>query len=116
MKFVENEEKLNLEIIAFTSLDVIDARVSKIKNTREMYVGTLYYQMDYRIYGYVTTSNYKFILIYKRDGTDPRESEIRDMFKKIHTSFTAAIINPLYESEATLLSKKFNQAMTSLIK
>ena len=49
------------------------------------------------MYGYVTNTRIKFILIVDSSNTTSlRDNEIRQMFRKLHTVYTQLLSNPFY--------------------
>ncbi|XP_070941208.1 trafficking protein particle complex subunit 2-like protein isoform X3 [Macaca nemestrina] len=83
-----------------TSLDVVDEKISAmgkaLVDQRELYLGLLYPTEDYKVYGYVTNSKVKFVMVVDSSNTALRDNEIRSMFRKLHNSYTDVMCNPFY--------------------
>ncbi|XP_053411068.1 trafficking protein particle complex subunit 2-like protein isoform X5 [Nycticebus coucang] len=48
------------------------------------------------LYGYVTNSKVKFVMVVDSSNTALRDNEIRSMFRKLHNSYTDVMCNPFY--------------------
>lgn len=92
-----------------TSLDVVEEKISpgnkSSGDVRELYLGLLYPTEDYKVYGYVTNTKTKFIVIVETSRTTPRDNEIKQMFHKLHTSYADVICNPFYVPGDQIVSK-----------
>ena len=65
--------------------------------SRDLYLGTLFATEKQKVYGYVTNTRIKFILIVdSSNATSLRDNEIRQMFRKLHTVYTQLLSNPFY--------------------
>ena len=65
--------------------------------SRDLYLGTLFATEKQKVYGYVTNTRIKFILIVDSSNTTSlRDNEIRQMFRKLHTVYTQLLSNPFY--------------------
>ncbi|CAI5487580.1 unnamed protein product [Closterium sp. Naga37s-1] len=108
--FLEADDPLKFHFIVHCSLDVIDERVSTPRRggANEPYLGLLYPTEDYRVYGYVSNTQIKFIIVV--DGLDLRESDIRNFFKRLHSAYVDATSNPFHLSVAAAppTSPQFN--------
>uniref|UniRef100_A0A8B9FFX0 Trafficking protein particle complex subunit 2-like protein n=1 Tax=Amazona collaria TaxID=241587 RepID=A0A8B9FFX0_9PSIT len=71
-----------------TSLDVMDKKISAmgkaLVDQRKLYLGLLYPTEDYKLYGYVTNSKVKFVMVVDSSNTVLRDNEIRSL----HNSYT----------------------------
>ena len=83
-----------------TSLDVVEEKLANTTKTagadnRELYLGALYSSEHQEVFGYVTNTRIKFIIITDTDTT-VRDYEIRQVFRKLHTPYTNIMANPFY--------------------
>ncbi|XP_043455817.1 trafficking protein particle complex subunit 2-like protein isoform X2 [Prionailurus bengalensis] len=94
------ENELKFHYMVHTSLDVVDEKISAmgkaLVDQRELYLGLLYPTEDYKVYGYVTNSKVKFVMVVDSSNTALRDNEIRSMFRKLHNSYTDVMCNPFY--------------------
>ncbi|XP_012868074.1 PREDICTED: trafficking protein particle complex subunit 2-like protein [Dipodomys ordii] len=94
------ENELKFHYMVHTSLDVIEEKISAmgkaLVDQRELYLGLLYPTEDYKVYGYVTNSKVKFVMVVDSSNTALRDNEIRSMFRKLHNSYTDVMCNPFY--------------------
>ncbi|CAN7991347.1 unnamed protein product, partial [Ixodes hexagonus] len=113
-----------------TSLDVVEEKISpgnkSSGDVRELYLGLLYPTEDCKVYGYVTNTKTKFIVIVETSRTTLRDNEIRQvseiqtqclsffngiitfllqMFHKLHTSYADVVCNPFYVPGDQIVSK-----------
>ena len=114
------EPDLKFHYIVHTCLDVIEERTSSLTKTsqdpRELYLGLLYPTEDYKVYGYVTNTKIKFVVIVDSMNTTLRDNDIRMMFRRIHTAYVAMIANPFYTPGEEITSKQFQHSIDSLMK
>jgi len=118
---IKEETKFHFTI--HTSLDVIEEKIASVgksnsvasQDLREFYLGQLYPAEDYRIYGYVTNTKVKFILIVEASNTQLRDNEVRSMFRRLHNAYTDVICNPFYTPGDEIKSKSFDRVVSSMI-
>nr|XP_031530611.1 trafficking protein particle complex subunit 2-like protein isoform X2 [Vicugna pacos] len=100
IRSVPTESELKFHYMVHTSLDVVDEKISAmgkaLVDQRELYLGLLYPTEDYKVYGYVTNSKVKFVMVVDSSNTALRDNEIRSMFRKLHNSYTDVMCNPFY--------------------
>ncbi|WAR12972.1 TPC2L-like protein, partial [Mya arenaria] len=81
IKAASAENELKFYYTVHTSLDVIEEKVNNVgKNAnelRELYLGLLYPTEDYKVYGYVTNTKIKFVIVVESSNTTLRDNEIR---------------------------------------
>ncbi|KAI9145278.1 Sedlin [Paraphysoderma sedebokerense] len=82
-----------------------------------MYLGLLYTLEDFAIYGYLTNTKVKFIIVLTIGDTPIRESEIRTTFRRIHNEYMNLVMNPFFNSDSSSMikSKKFIKAIDSIV-
>ncbi|XP_021462803.1 trafficking protein particle complex subunit 2-like protein isoform X2 [Oncorhynchus mykiss] len=114
---VQNELKFHYTV--HTSLDVVEEKISAVgkamADQRELYLGLLYPTEDYKVYGYVTNSKVKFVIVVDSSNTSLRDNEIRSMFRKLHNSFTDVMCNPFYNPGDTIQSKAFDSIVSAMM-
>uniref|UniRef100_A0A4W5RFZ3 Trafficking protein particle complex subunit 2-like protein n=1 Tax=Hucho hucho TaxID=62062 RepID=A0A4W5RFZ3_9TELE len=114
---IQNELKFHYTV--HTSLDVVEEKISAVgkamADQRELYLGLLYPTEDYKVYGYVTNSKVKFVIVVDSSNTSLRDNEIRSMFRKLHNSFTDVMCNPFYNPGDTIQSKAFDSMVTAMM-
>lgn len=119
----EEENDLKFHYIIHTSLDVVDEKISNVvkgsaptgADVREFYLGLLYPTEDYKVYGYVTNTKIKFVIVVDPSSTQKRDNEIRGMFRKLHTAYTEVVCNPFYVPGDTIKSKMFDEVVSSML-
>jgi len=122
--------ELQYHFIVSSALDIIEERVQSSNKsilpgglsnpvasemTRELYLGVLTAQEDYKVYGYTTNTKIKFVIVIEETSTPLRENDIRMMFRKLHGAFCDLMSNPFYLPGSEIKSKRFNDAVNSIV-
>ncbi|XP_065065249.1 trafficking protein particle complex subunit 2-like protein [Rhopilema esculentum] len=113
------QPELKFHYIVHTCLDVIEEKASSLtkasNDPRELYLGLLYPTEDYKVYGFVTNTKVKFVIVVEAANTSLRDGDIRTMFRKLHTAYTDMICCPFYSPGDQIKSKSFHRLVTSLM-
>uniref|UniRef100_H2Z8Y2 Trafficking protein particle complex subunit 2-like protein n=1 Tax=Ciona savignyi TaxID=51511 RepID=H2Z8Y2_CIOSA len=117
------EDELKFHFTVHTSLDVVEEKIAgtgKSTSTgapdmREFYLGQLYPSEDYRIYGYVTNTKVKFVMVVEASCTHIRDNDVRSMFRRLHNAYTAVVCNPFYTLGSNITSKSFEKVVENMI-
>ncbi|KAK3528143.1 hypothetical protein QTP86_023870, partial [Hemibagrus guttatus] len=133
IRSVPTQSELKFHYTVHTSLDVVEEKVSAVgkvmADQRELYLGLLYPTEDYKVYpsdatdflqftllyGYVTNSKVKFVIVVDSSNTSLRDNEIRSMFRKLHNSFTDVMCNPFYNPGDPIQSKAFDSTVSAMM-
>ncbi|XP_073439566.1 trafficking protein particle complex subunit 2-like protein [Dendrobates tinctorius] len=119
IRSIPTENQLKFHYTVHTSLDVVDEKISAmgkaLVDQRELYLGLLYPTEDYKVYGYVTNSKVKFVMVVDSSNTALRDNEIRSMFRKLHNSYTDVMCNPFYNPGDPIQSRSFDNTVTSMM-
>jgi len=116
-------DKLEYNYIVHTSLDVIEEKIANITKTssvampdsRDFYLAQLYPAEDYHVYGYVTNTKVKFVVVVEASNTNLRDNEIRSMFRKLHNAYTDVVCNPFYVPGEAITSKAFTKVVSNMV-
>ncbi|XP_054627751.1 trafficking protein particle complex subunit 2-like protein isoform X1 [Dunckerocampus dactyliophorus] len=83
IRSVSTQNELKFHYTVHTSLDVVEEKISAVGKSlgdqRELYLGLLYPTEDYKVYGYVTNSKVKFVIVVDSSNTSLRDNEIRSV-------------------------------------
>ena len=60
----------------------------------DSYLGLLYPTEDYKVYGYLTSTHVKLILV--THNFNAKEASVRKVFESLHAAYIDAISNPFY--------------------
>ncbi|CAH8863615.1 unnamed protein product [Trichobilharzia szidati] len=142
LRTAECPDPLFYHFKAHSALDVIEDKLSKRTTSGspdqlEQYLGLLYPMEDHRIYGYVTNTKVKFIMIFESQNLSPSQStqsslpshqhthlrdvNIRDMFQRLHTAYIDLVCSPFYKSgtpiqpEKLPAARRFDQRISTLL-
>lgn len=119
IKAISSENELKFYYTVHTSLDVVEEKISSVgKNAndmRELYLGLLYPTEDYKVYGYVTNTKMKFVIVVESSNTTLRDNEIRSMFRKLHNAYVDMLCNPFYVPGENVTSKSFEKVVAGMM-
>nr|ACM09722.1 Trafficking protein particle complex subunit 2-like protein [Salmo salar] len=110
----ESNRNLNLYYLAYMCLDIISEK-KEVDETHELYLGSLLPHAYYKVYGYITPTNTKFIIVVDKLRVDIREIEIKQMFSMLHSSYVNTVSNPLYVIGTEIKSNKFDSIVASIM-
>jgi hypothetical protein len=79
----------------------------------EKFLGLLYPTEDYKVYGYVTNTLVKMILVISESST-AKDPDIKHFFDKFHQLFVRVTCNPFYETNSKIESPMFASAVETL--
>nr|XP_010935146.2 trafficking protein particle complex subunit 2-like protein isoform X2 [Elaeis guineensis] len=113
--FTEADDALKLHHIIHCSLDVIDERINNPKKSgptlNEAFLGLLYPTENYKVYGYLTNTKVKFIMV-----TTDLDVKDADFFRRFHAAYVDAVSNPFHVPGKKITSKAFAQRVSSIVK
>ncbi|XP_061743594.1 trafficking protein particle complex subunit 2-like protein isoform X1 [Nerophis ophidion] len=119
IRSLPSQNELKFHYTVHTSLDVVEAKISAVGKAlgdqKELYLGLLYPTEDYKVYGYVTNSRVKFVIVVDSSNTSLRDNEIRSMFRKLHNSFTDVMCNPFHTPGNPIQSKAFDEMVSGMM-
>lgn len=119
IKTIPTENELKFHYTVHTSLDVVEEKISAVGKAlvdqRELYLGLLYPTEDYKVYGYVTNTKVKFVIVVDSSNIALRDNEIRSMFRKLHNSYTDVMCNPFYNPGEVIESKVFDNMVSGMM-
>ncbi|CAF0744213.1 unnamed protein product [Didymodactylos carnosus] len=116
-----SSEELKFLFLIHASIDILEEKISLLlkpstdRDSRDFYFGLLCTVEEYKIYGYVTNTRVKFVIIFEQSTSLLKDNEIRTLFQRLHQAYIDAISNPFYEPNTQLKSKKFEQVVNSLM-
>lgn len=116
--FTDGDDALKLHYIVHCSLDVIDERVNnpkKIGSTlNETYLGLLYPSENYKVYGYLTNTKVKFILV--TTDEDLKDADVRSFFRQFHAAYVDAVSNPFHVPGKRITSRAFAERVSTIVR
>lgn len=112
------EDALKFQYIVHCSLDAVEEKVTALRKatgegTGDAYLGMLYPTEDYRVFGYITNTRMKFILVV--DEPIPKDEEMRMIFKRFHAAYVDAISNPFYDANTAIHSQAFDASVRTIV-
>uniref|UniRef100_A0A2A4IVQ1 Trafficking protein particle complex subunit 2-like protein n=1 Tax=Heliothis virescens TaxID=7102 RepID=A0A2A4IVQ1_HELVI len=126
---VENE--LWRQWLVHTALDALEERLATTTTTttganataartdlRDLYLGLLYSTDTHKIYGYVTNTRIKLVLVTSStspSGSNIRDAEVRTALRRLHALYADAICNPFHLPGQRITSQKFDKQVRTLM-
>nr|BAC79191.1 hypothetical protein [Oryza sativa Japonica Group] len=115
--FTEADDALKLHHVVHCSLDVIDERVNNPKRNapalNETFLGLLYPTENYKVYGYLTNTKVKFIMV--TTDLDVKDADARNFFRKFHAAYVDAVSNPFHVPGKKIASRSFGARLQSVM-
>ncbi|KAI8988826.1 Sedlin [Pilobolus umbonatus] len=113
--FSSNHPDLKYHYIAHTSIDVIEERANGPKNP-DLYLGLLYVMEEMAVYGYITNTRVKMVVVVSVIDGIIRDADMKALFRKIHTAYVANVCNPFYniDTQKSIQSKSFTRAIETI--
>ncbi|KAJ6765881.1 TRAFFICKING PROTEIN PARTICLE COMPLEX SUBUNIT 2 [Salix purpurea] len=80
----------------------------------ETYLGLLYPAENYKVYGYLTNTKVKLILVTM--DLNVRDAGVRNFFRKFHAAFVDAVSNPFHVPGKKITSRTFAERASNIVK
>ncbi|KAK5648644.1 hypothetical protein RI129_003536 [Pyrocoelia pectoralis] len=116
---INPDEELGFQYKVLSSLDVVEEKLNNGtksgSDSRELYLGLLYSLERHKIYGYVTNTKIKFIIVIDSTNTSLRDNEVRSMFRKLHSIYADNVCNPFYIPDEPINSKSFDKSVKNIM-
>ncbi|XP_063681861.1 trafficking protein particle complex subunit 2-like protein [Bolinopsis microptera] len=112
------EDSLKMHFLVHTSIDVIEEKLNSTKaanDPRDLYLGQLYPNEDYRIFGYVTNTKIKFVVL-ESVNHPIKDGDIRQLFSRIHSAYISLVCNPFYMPGDPISSVPFKKTISGLLR
>eukprot|EP01095_Lingulamoeba_sp_RSL-Kostka_P011788 TRINITY_DN4579_c5_g1_i1.p1 TRINITY_DN4579_c5_g1~~TRINITY_DN4579_c5_g1_i1.p1 ORF type:complete len:135 (+),score=10.79 TRINITY_DN4579_c5_g1_i1:52-456(+) len=102
---------LQFHYIVHSSLDIFENK--EREGQINSYLGMLYPTEDYKVYGYVTNTKIKFVIVI--DDVEVKDPEIRIFFEKLHILYVRNVCNPFYTISKEITSENFKEKVMELV-
>eukprot|EP00850_Spirogloea_muscicola_P024673 SM001260S26277 [mRNA] locus=s1260:1103:2028:- [translate_table: standard] len=80
----------------------------------DTFLGLLYPTEDYRVYGYVSNTRIKFVLV--ADDEELRDADVRDFFRRFHSAYVDAASNPFHVPGKRITSPAFAERVGTIVR
>lgn len=113
---IDKEKATNLIYLLHASLDIVQEKAEQ-PTSRDNFLGILYQCEQYKIYGLLSTTKVKILLMLSQryNYSQPRENDIRQMLKNIHKAYIdATAMNPFYKPSEPIKSRRLNSYLDSI--
>eukprot|EP01006_Ploeotia_vitrea_P035565 TRINITY_DN65896_c8_g1_i1.p2 TRINITY_DN65896_c8_g1~~TRINITY_DN65896_c8_g1_i1.p2 ORF type:complete len:132 (-),score=37.57 TRINITY_DN65896_c8_g1_i1:119-514(-) len=74
-------------------------------SARELFLGLLFSVEDFRVFGYVTNTNVKFVIVTYMSSAN--EGAIKPFFRQLHEEYLRLLGNPFYKINDPIESERF---------
>mmetsp|Transcript_27457 Transcript_27457/g.38639 ORF Transcript_27457/g.38639 Transcript_27457/m.38639 type:complete len:187 (+) Transcript_27457:35-595(+) len=124
----ENHLALRLEFMMHASLDKLEDITGQFPGRRwrnpgvtgpdANWIGHLCPMEDTRIYGYITTTNVKFLAMIEDspEGIHPsREGELKSLFSTVHELYVQYTLNPFSQIKEKIKSERFDEGVNACV-
>lgn len=111
-------DSLFIQYNIHSALDMVQEKFAKFASadTKDMFLGLLYPTEDHRIYGYITNTKVKFIIMVEVNSHILiRDIEINDIFRKLHAAYVEMLFSPFYTLNTPIKSLRFKAIVTELM-
>ena len=109
-------DELKFHYIVHTSLDVVEEKVAAKQhqgNGGDTYLGLLYPTEDYHVYGYMTSTGVKLILVLSDTGADTAKT--KQFLQDFHALYCDTVCNPFYTLGTPITSNRFKAKLEKLL-
>uniref|UniRef100_A0A7S4JNM3 Trafficking protein particle complex subunit 2-like protein n=1 Tax=Paramoeba aestuarina TaxID=180227 RepID=A0A7S4JNM3_9EUKA len=107
--FNTTADELKFHYLIHASLDLVEDRMMA---TNDTYLGMLYPNEDFKVFGYATATNIKFIVVV---DAETLEQTIKAFFEKFRTVYCNTVCNPFYTPGDVLTSRGFELEVSNLV-
>lgn len=115
--FSEAEDSLKFHFIVHSALDICDEKLTqpkrKVGSPSESYLGLLYPTEDYCVYGYLSNTRIKFILVV--DNHDLPDDHVHSFFRRFHSAYVDAASNPFHVPGKRITSPAFAERIRTIV-
>lgn len=80
----------------------------------ETFLGLLYPTENYKVYGYLTNTKVKFIMV--TTDLDVKDADARNFFRKFHAAYVDAVSNPFHVPGKKIASRSFGARVSTIVK
>ncbi|KAI3629366.1 hypothetical protein MIR68_012571 [Amoeboaphelidium protococcarum] len=119
--YADGVRDITMHYIVHTVLDMIEDKLQvggNVKNS-ELYMGLLYALEEYNVYGQVSNTKVKFIVIIHAGDNLPKDADIKALLRNINIAYQALTFNPFYEdvqeNGRMIDSRSFDDALQRIV-
>ncbi|KAI8834594.1 hematopoietic stem/progenitor cells 176 [Chytriomyces cf. hyalinus JEL632] len=115
--FSTRHQELKFHYCCHTACDIVEERVAPGSKNLDLYLGLLYCIEDLAVYGFMTNTKIKFIVVISMSDAAIKDIEMKNLFRRLHNQYIVLVNNPFYDVEAApkITSKKFLAAVDSMV-
>ncbi|EFJ08418.1 hypothetical protein SELMODRAFT_119017 [Selaginella moellendorffii] len=115
--FAGGDDVLKFHYIVHCSLDVFDEKASILRRTgtnlNDNFLGLLYPAEDYKVYGYMTNTRVKFVLV--TSDLELKDLDIKTFFQRFHAAYIDVTSNPFHVPGKRIASPMFRDRVKTIV-
>ncbi|KAG5437968.1 hypothetical protein PCANB_000314 [Pneumocystis canis] len=114
----QNVKKSGLEVDSTTKLNDYSRFITGNKiGSSDMYLGLLYAQETASVYGSITNTQVKFIVVLDTSEMTITDTDMKPLFKAIHSAYIGHVCNPFYtfDDKTPIQSRKFDKMIEHIV-
>ncbi|KAJ3211531.1 Dynein light chain Tctex-type [Clydaea vesicula] len=115
--FSPSYDQLKYHYLCHTACDVIDERVaSSLRHTNDLYLGLLYSMDDLAVFGYMTNTRIKFLIVLPVSDSVIKDQDMKNKFRRIHNAYIGLCHNPFFDQcdDKMINSKRFSNVIDEI--
>ncbi|PNW84958.1 hypothetical protein CHLRE_03g165650v5 [Chlamydomonas reinhardtii] len=108
---------MKLHYVIHCALDAVEEKVLLKRgpgDSQDAYLGLLYPTEDYKVYGYLTNTHVKVLLLLDDEGAVKDEAVMR-VFRRLHGLYVDTASNPFHKFGLPLSSPRFDAAVDGVV-
>ncbi|KAG2499243.1 hypothetical protein HYH03_002822 [Edaphochlamys debaryana] len=112
-----DDQYMKLHYVVHCSLDAVEEKVLLKRgpgDVQESYLGLLYPTEDYRVYGYLTNTHVKIIVLLD-DEAPVKDDLVMRVMKRLHNLYVDTTSNPFHKFGMPISSPRFDAALESIV-
>ncbi|GIL72663.1 hypothetical protein Vretimale_4364 [Volvox reticuliferus] len=112
-----DDQYLKLHYIVHCALDAVEEKVLLKRgpgDSQDAYLGLLYPTEDYRVYGYLTNTHVKIILLLDDEAPIKDEAVLR-VLRRLHSLYVDTTSNPFHKFGLPITSPRFDAQLEQIV-
>ncbi|GFR41299.1 hypothetical protein Agub_g1975 [Astrephomene gubernaculifera] len=112
-----DEQYLKLHYVVHCALDAVEEKVLLKRgpgDAQDAYLGLLYPTEDFKVYGYLTNTHLKILLLLDDEGPAKDEVVMR-VFRRLHSLYVDTASNPFHVFGLPISSARFDVQLEQIV-
>ncbi|KAJ3393493.1 Dynein light chain Tctex-type [Lobulomyces angularis] len=89
---------------------------SSLRHTNDLYLGLLYSMDDLAVFGYMTNTRIKFLIVLPVSDSVIKDQDMKNKFRRIHNAYIGLCHNPFFDQcdDKMINSKRFSNVIDEI--